>query len=161
MANCVFISFQEGIEEPVWADNAKKFILNVMEKLNYDGKALSVLFCGDEMMRRLNGEYRHIDSSTDVLSFEDNSPYTDEDGVEWINAGDIAISLDMLVKNAQYFDCTEDEELKRLLVHALLHLAGMDHGNEHIEKDHKPFCDMLVLQEKLLFELRGEKIITG
>ena len=60
--------------------------------------------------------------------------YNDEDGNKWLNAGDIAISLDMLPVNAAYFNCSENEELKRLLVHGLLHLNGMDHGDEHIVK---------------------------
>ena len=43
-------------------------------------------------------------------------------------AGDIAISLDALGRNAARFEVSENEEMKRLLVHGLLHLAGMDHG---------------------------------
>ena len=43
-------------------------------------------------------------------------------------AGDIAISMDTLRRNARDFEVTEDEELKRLLVHGILHCAGMDHG---------------------------------
>ena len=65
----------------------------------------------------------------------------------------------MLPVNAAYFNCSENEELKRLLVHGLLHLNGMDHGDEHIEKNQLPVCEMLVTQENLLSELKDEIII--
>ena len=61
--------------------------------------------------------------------------------------------------NAEYFDETKNDELKRLLVHGLLHLNGMDHGEEHIEKGTAPECEMLKLQETILEKLKDEKII--
>jgi probable rRNA maturation factor len=94
-----------------------------------------------------------------VLSFENGASYTDEDGNEWTNIGDIVISLETLPKNAAYFGGTEDAELKRLLVHGLLHLNGLDHGDEHIEAGKEPECEMLVIQEKLLVELAQEHIM--
>ncbi len=159
MANSVLVSVQEGLEEPEWLSKVEPFVLLAMKKLNYDGEELSIMFTDDSMMQELNNSYRNINSSTDVLSFENGEEYTDEDGIKWVCAGDIAISLDMLPKNADYFECTQGEELKRLLVHGLLHLNGMDHGEEHIEKGSNPVCEMLVLQEKLLDELKDEKII--
>ena len=52
-----------------------------------------------------------------------------------------------------------NDELKRLLVHGILHLNGMDHGEEHIEKGVTPVCEMLQKQEKILELLKEEKII--
>jgi probable rRNA maturation factor len=69
-------------------------------------------------------------------------------------AGDIAISLDALRRNAVQFDVPQNEEMKRLLVHGLLHLAGMNHGEGRGGK-------MLVLQEKLLGMLQSERIYGG
>ena len=103
-------------------------------------------------IQQLNSQYRNIDSPTDILSFENGSKYTDDEG-EWLQAGDIAISLDTLPKNAEYFGVSENEELKRLLIHGVLHLNGYDHGEEHIEPDKEPTDEMLVLQEKILHEL--------
>ena len=73
--------------------------------------------------------------------------------------GDIVISLDTLPVNADYFEEDRNAELKRLIVHGLLHLNGMDHGEEHIEKGSAPQCEMLLLQEKVLNNLKDEKII--
>ena len=159
MPNAVLLSMQEGLEEPVWFSRAKQFVEKSMAALRYDGQEVSVLFCNDSFIQELNHTYRNIDSPTDVLSFENGASYTDEDGNEWTNIGDIVISLETLPKNAAYFGGTEDAELKRLLVHGLLHLNGLDHGDEHIEAGKEPECEMLVIQEKLLVELAQEHIM--
>ena len=156
--NRVFVSLQEDIDEPQWLANVEGFVQTAIKALNFDGEEVSILFCNDSYMRELNNTYRHIDSSTDVLSFENDQEYEDEEG-KWKCVGDIAISLDTLPINAQYFDENNNSELKRLLVHGLLHLNGMDHGEEHIEKGQTPVCEMLVLQEKILESLKDEKII--
>ena len=109
-------------------------------------------------MQELNKAYRNIDAPTDVLSFENDEEYEDEEG-KWKCVGDIAISLDTLPVNAEYFNDDTNAELKRLLLHGLLHLNGMDHGEEHIEKGVAPQCEMLVLQENILEKLKDEIII--
>lgn len=158
MANRVLISVQEELEPPSWLDNVEPFVNLVMEKFGFDGEEISILFCNDEYMRELNNNFRGIDSATDVLSFENGDEYEDEEG-KWKCAGDIAISLDTLPVNAAYFDQTENDEIKRLLVHGILHLNGYDHEPEHIEKGVEPVCEMLVKQENLLKELKNESVI--
>ncbi|MBP5464933.1 MAG: rRNA maturation RNase YbeY [Treponema sp.] len=160
MANRVLVSVEDGMPEPVWLSQAESFLLKALESAGYDGEELSVMFCSDSCIRKLNRDYRNIDEETDVLSFEDGSRYTDEDGVEWTAAGDIAVSLETLPKNAAYFEVSEDEELKRLLVHGMLHLNGLDHGEEHVIKGKEPVCPMLRKQKELLEALRQETIIT-
>ena len=156
--NRIFVSMQENLSEPEWFDNAEAFVSNAMNELSLDGEEVSILFCNDEYMRMLNKNYRDIDSPTDVLSFENAEEYEDEEG-KWKCVGDIAISLDTLPVNAEYFKESQNDELKRLLVHGLLHLNGYDHGEEHLEKGVKPECEMLVLQENILDKLKDEKII--
>lgn len=158
MQNRVFISMQENLEEPQWINNVEPFVNKVLEELKISGEEVSILFCNDEYIQELNKNYRDIDSPTDVLSFENDDEYEDEEG-KWKCAGDIAISLDMLPVNCSYFEESENGELKRLLLHGLLHINGMDHGEEHIEKGKAPECEMLVLQEQLLEKLKDEKII--
>ena len=96
----------------------------------------------------------------DVLSFENGEEYTDEEGNKWYCAGDIAISLETLPVNAQYFNTDQDDELKRLIVHGLLHLNGLDHGEEHVQEGVEPVCEMLKIQKKILIQLKEEKIIN-
>nr|MBQ2234967.1 rRNA maturation RNase YbeY [Treponema sp.] len=158
MANRILISLGEDVIEPVWFNKVEPFIQTVLQKLNYDNEEISVLFCSDEFIKELNSQYRNIDSATDVLSFENGEEYEDEEGL-WKNVGDIAISLETLPKNAEYFEVDTNTELKRLIIHGILHLNGMDHGEEHIEKGVVPTDEMLILQENLLADLSDEKII--
>jgi probable rRNA maturation factor len=68
---------------------------------------------------------------------------------------DIVISLDTLKENARRFNVSEDEELRRLLIHGILHLDGMDHKtNEETEP-------MLLLQEEIITEFAEERIMEG
>lgn len=156
--NRVYVAMQEGIDEPDWFESVEPFVNKVMGELKFDGEEISMLLCNDTYMQELNKTYRNIDSTTDVLSFENDEEYEDEEG-KWKCAGDIVISLDTLPVNAEYFNENRNDELKRLIVHGLLHLNGMDHGEEHIEKDVQPVCEMLVLQEKVLEKLKDEKIV--
>ncbi|MBR1537850.1 MAG: rRNA maturation RNase YbeY [Treponema sp.] len=159
--NRILISLQEDFTPPAWFDEAKieGYVKSVLEKLQYDGEEISILFCDDECIRELNKNYRGIDSATDILSFENGEKYTDDEG-EWLSAGDIALSLETLPKNAEYFGVEQNEELKRLLIHGLLHLNGYDHGEEHIESGKDPADEMLILQEKILREFTEVKLIT-
>ncbi len=158
MSNRIFASIGEGIVAPDWIDAAVRFMEKAAEVLGYNGEEISLLFCNDEYIKELNKTYRNIDAPTDVLSFESGEEYEDEEG-KWKCAGDIVISLDTLPVNAEYFNEDKNAELKRLLVHGLLHLNGMDHGEEHIEKGKAPECPMLELQENILEKLKDEIII--
>lgn len=142
----------ESIDEPAWLDRLESFALRVLDYLEKDAWDLSVLLCNDAYIQELNVQYRNKDEATDVLSFE-LGEYIDEDGPRYI-AGDIVISLDTLAMNAQYFNVSEDEELRRLVVHGILHLNGMDHNNNNADQP------MLLLQEKIMAELSGERILS-
>jgi len=159
MANKILVDTEEDYEVPSWIDKIEPFMQKVLESAGYDGEELSVLFCSDPFIQNLNKQYRDIDAPTDVLSFENGEEFTDEDGVTWIEAGDVVVSLDTLPKNAEYFEVEIDEELKRLLIHGVLHLNGYDHGEEHVEKGVEPKCEMLKIQKKILEELSSESII--
>ena len=158
MANRFLVDV-DGINPPEWLGRVEPFMQELAKALSFDGQELSILFCNDAIIQELNKNYRNIDAATDVLSFENGEKFTDEDGIEWLLAGDIAISVDTLKKNAEYFECDENSELKRLLLHGFLHLNGYDHGEEHIQKDKEPECEMLKLQEDILLKFKGEKVI--
>ncbi len=151
MANRILISVQEDISVPEWfsEEKIKNYVEKVLEELKFDGEEISILFCNDAEIQNLNKSYRNIDSPTDILSFENGSEYEDDEG-KWLEAGDIAISFETLPKNAEYFKVSENEELKRLLIHGCLHLNGYDHGEEHIESGVEPKDEMLCIQEAAL-----------
>jgi probable rRNA maturation factor len=114
-----------------------------------------VLLCGNRYIKSLNAQYRNKDEPTDVLSFPqpDHSNWSGAAGAqECFIAGDIVISLDALEENARFFKVSPDEELRRLLVHGILHLSGEDHATN---KAGEP---MLKTQEEILVALAGERI---
>ncbi len=153
--NCdVFVSF-EDIAEPLWLEKVKDFLLEILKERDHNNWELSVMFCSDAIMQGLNKQYRDKDSSTDVLSFEQGEEYIDDDGNTRYIAGDIAICVNFLYKNAEDFDVLPDEELKRLLIHGILHLEGYDHENALGEETN----EMFNLQESLLKTFQEYNII--
>jgi probable rRNA maturation factor len=142
-----------GVDEPAWLDHARAFAEKALAALGLDGWDLSIAFCGDDYIKALNGQYRGKDEATDVLSFEQGERYEDPALGERFLAGDILISLETLETNARYFGVERDEELKRLIVHGVLHLSGRDHP------DNDPGREMLALQEKVLAGLSEESIL--
>jgi probable rRNA maturation factor len=141
----------EEVPLPPWAESSAGFAARVLGKLGREGWNLSILYCGDPFIKNLNARYRGRDEATDILSF---SPGPDFPGARKTLGGDIVISLDTLAENARFFGVSMDEELRRLLIHGILHLDGMDHeGNEKTEP-------MLCLQEEILDNLAGERIIA-
>ncbi len=151
----IYVS-HEGIEEPKWISSVETFLQKILDERKHDNWELSVLFCSNEYIANLNKEYRQKDGPTDVLSFEQGEEYIDDDGNLQYIAGDIAISVEFLYNNAKDFDVLPDEELKRLLIHGILHLEGYDHGDAHIGEDTN---EMFEIQECLLKTFQDYKII--
>ena len=152
MSNSISVSFNDeppGSIDPVRVEN---FISEVLNELNLKNWDISLLFCDDAFIQNLNKQYRDIDSPTDVLSFEQGDEYFDEAGETRFMAGDIVISLDSLRSNAEEFNVDINEELKRLIVHGILHLNGMDHS------DNSPEQEMLKFQEELLMQYKNMEI---
>jgi probable rRNA maturation factor len=150
--NEVFYSIM-GIEEPSWSQRAADFALSVLDHLEKHNWQVSLTLCDDRTIQELNRDYRHIDSPTDVLSFSLGASVPVEGGEKIYIAGDVVISIPALRRNAAEFGVSEDEELRRLIIHGILHLAGLDHeGNA-------PDQPMLELQERLLRQIKGDVIL--
>lgn len=149
--NTVSIDWRD-IEEPAWLDRAESFACGALAELGKDNWVLSLLFCGDDFIRILNRDYRGKDEATDVLSFCMGDT-VEEEGRTLFLAGDIVISLPAMARNAVEFSVPEDEELRRLIVHGILHLSGLDHS------DNDPTQPMLLEQERLLASIKGATIL--
>jgi probable rRNA maturation factor len=145
----------EEVPPPAWKGKARGFILKVLKHIGRDNWDLSVLVCGDNYIKSLNSQYRNKNEATDVLSFslgETVDAGNGKGGSRYL-PGDIVISLETLEKNAEAFGVSVDEELRRLLVHGILHLDGKDH------KTNKTGEPMLRQQEEILAVLAGERIL--
>jgi probable rRNA maturation factor len=100
-----------------------RFLRRAIEATGLAGD-VSVLLTGDHGIRTLNRRYRRKDRATDVLSFP---AAESSEGV----AGDLAISLDTALRQAEEHEHTLEMEIKVLLLHGLLHLAGYDHETDN------------------------------
>lgn len=96
---------------------------------------ISVTFTDNEGIRELNKQYRNIDAPTDVLSFPmgENGDYDTnlETGAKIL--GDVVISVEKAVEQAEAFGHTLQREIGYLTAHSVLHLLGYDHV-ENLEK---------------------------
>ncbi len=108
----------------------------VLELEKFEGSAeISVSFVNNEQIHKLNKEHRNIDRETDVLSFP-----LGENGVYDINLdtgakmlGDIVISIEKAVEQANLYNHPLQREIGFLTVHSMLHLLGYDHEEGGLE----------------------------
>lgn len=101
-----------------------------------DSAEVDVTLVNDEMIQQINNEHRNIDASTDVLSFPlgENGVYdTDpENGAKML--GDIVISVEHAIAQADLYGHGLEREIAYLTVHSMLHLLGYDHVNGGLER---------------------------
>jgi len=88
---------------------------------------ISVLFCGDAAIRKLNAAYGGKDEATDVLSFEQSGVHPEE-GPRAL--GDVVISLDTVHARCGGDAAAVRHEARLLFCHGLLHLIGFDHDSD-------------------------------
>jgi len=88
---------------------------------------VSILVTGSAELRRLNRRYRRKDKATDVLSFAAGGTRAGRPHPHV--AGDIAISAEVAAENARRLGHSPAAEVKILILHGLLHLAGLDHDD--------------------------------
>jgi len=101
------------------------FVAHASKEVGLAG-AVTVMVTGNREMRRLNFRFRGKDQSTDVLSFPPP---------EFVSgfAGDIAICFDIAARNARTLNHSTAEEVRVLVLHGILHLAGYDHEGDQGE----------------------------
>jgi len=106
-------------------DEIAAFVLDVLDRLELDGE-VGIKFCSDSTMAAYNRKYRGKSGPTDVLSFPDGS--VDPEGLTYI--GDIVIAVPVAARQAREAGHPLKAELRLLLLHGILHLAGYDHETD-------------------------------
>lgn len=90
--------------------------------------SFEISFCTDRLIREINRDYRSKDKATDVITFalfaDDENSIIQNDTLE---LGEIIISIDTLISQAQENGNTIEKELYTLITHGILHLLGFDH----------------------------------
>jgi probable rRNA maturation factor len=123
---------------PVAVPPLRKFYERARRELGFAPESVSIELISDRAMARLNETYRRKQGPTDVLSFPANDGHR-KNGAglrrtdEYI--GDIAISPETARRNARRFSRTLPEEMRILILHGMIHLAGYDHEADHGEME--------------------------
>lgn len=129
---------QKGIKLPTGARLLIRKACNATLKYeNFEGDSeVDVSIVGDEKIREINNEFRNIDKATDVLSFPlgENGVYDKNPVTNAFMLGDIVISFDRAMHQANLYGHSLEREIAFLTVHSMLHLLGYDHVNGGMEQ---------------------------
>ena len=109
----------------------------VLRMENFPGPAeISVTFVNNEQIHELNRQYRDKDMPTDVLSFPmgENGEYDVNHDTGAKILGDIVISMEKAVEQAQRYGHSLEREVGYLTAHSMLHLLGYDHEEGGLQK---------------------------
>ena len=107
--------------------------------INSEGKLcseLSYIFCDDAYLLEINKEYLNHNTYTDIITFDYSTPNS--------ISGDLFISIERVKDNAQKFGISELEELRRVMVHGVLHLLG------YKDKEESEIAEMRIKEEEKL-----------
>jgi len=110
-------------------DNEEKYQDWLSSVIDSEGKEegeINYIFCDDDYLYEINVQYLEHETLTDIISFD----YT----LDNLISGDIFISIERVKDNAKDFGVTFDEELKRVMVHGVLHYCGYKDKTEDDEK---------------------------
>ena len=107
--------------------------------INSEGKLcseLSYIFCDDAYLLEINKEYLNHNTYTDIITFDYSTPNS--------ISGDLFISIERVKDNAQKFGISVVEELRRVMVHGVLHLLG------YKDKEESEIAEMRLKEEEKL-----------
>jgi probable rRNA maturation factor len=108
-----------------------EFCASILEGLDTSSRTVTVAFVGSSSMRMLNRRFRGRDYATDVLSFEyGGGPVEDQSLL-----GELVLAPEVAKANARRWGSSLEREIRKLLVHGLLHLLGYDHETDDGEMD--------------------------
>jgi probable rRNA maturation factor len=128
----------------------RNFVQRLSQTVVY-GRAFTCLITSDRELRELNSQFLGHDYATDVLSFPSNAAEGE--------LGDLAISVERAEAQAQEFGHTRIEEICILMLHGVLHLAGMDHetDNGEMARAERKWRDQLHLPHALISRARKSR----
>lgn len=131
-----FVIKQKGLLRQWITDAAKAEDFRIGE--------LSFIFCDDEYLLSVNKQFLDHDTYTDIVTFDHSE---EEDRL----AGDIFISIDRVRDNAATYGISEAEELRRVMIHGVLHLCG------YLDKEPADKKQMTQMEDHYLDILRSIK----
>lgn len=127
------------------SDKFKKLVRFLADDYKSKPGALNFIFCSDDYLLAINKEYLQHDYYTDVITFD----YSEGK----IFSGDIFISIDTVKNNAEQYKLSFLNELLRVMIHALLHIAGEDDKTEEEQKQMRRKEDYYIKTANLEFNI--------
>jgi probable rRNA maturation factor len=116
-----FLVINRQRKHPVNNGKVRRLLASLVPELGVEQRPFSIVFVTDEKIRRLNRDYRGFDKATDVLSFQGDGAYL----------GDILISSETAYNQTlKSGTLTFETNVRRLVLHGLLHLMGYDHETD-------------------------------
>ena len=98
-------------------DDIKNVVREISVKEEKKIYSLNLIFCDDKFIREYNKEYLGHDYSTDIITFHDENEKGETEG-------ELLMSAETISENALRFKTGKEEELKRVVIHGVLHLCG-------------------------------------
>jgi probable rRNA maturation factor len=125
----MILFFEEDISYKLKEKNRiKKWVTEVCKKYNKKVGEINYIFCSDEYLLNINKEYLQHDFYTDIITFDQSENDTQIDG-------ELYISIDRIKDNAATLETTFEIELRRVLIHGILHLIGFGDKSEKEETE--------------------------
>ena len=139
----------------------EKLVLNIFKIIDLDNQTeLNILLSSNKNIKNYNLKYRGIDEETDVLSFSptfsgkyygEKQTKSDEEIVFPENSnitnpqlGDIIISIEYVISKNKNNSIKINNEIKKLLLHGILHLNGYDHENDEDAKEMNHLAESII-----------------
>ena len=96
--------------------NIKLWIKTIIDTEKHTLGTINYMFCNDDELLEINIKHLNHNTLTDIITFD----YTEDKKI----SSDIFISVDRVLENAKKFEVTFEEELRRVMIHGVLHLCG-------------------------------------
>lgn len=110
------IAYESTPDLSLSSEKLTSWLSSVVEPEGFSLSDLTLIFCSDDHLLKINQDFLEHDYYTDIITFD----YCSDDLI----SGDLFISIDRVIDNAKYFNVTFDQELHRVIVHGVLHLCG-------------------------------------
>lgn len=108
---------------PKFKTKINSWIKTITQNLGYHRLTLNYIFCSDDELLEINKQFLGHDYYTDIITFDT----IDDQRIKKNSlSGDIFISVDTVMANSDYYNVRFEDELLRVMIHGVLHLAGFD-----------------------------------
>ena len=130
---------REGVVLELNENNISNWIEKSIVVLGLEPSDISIIFCDDEHLKTINTQYLGHDYYTDIITFD----YSSNNQV----SGDLFISTDRVIENADENNVAFIDELYRVIIHGVLHLCGFndktDEEKVEIRKKENHFLNLI------------------